>query len=81
MYFSEILRKAANSVRGNKVIAIQINPQTGWETITVNGKLSPSLNNLVDELGIREAWEFLTKEVMVAHDAISDRLIKTGMVA
>ena len=69
---------AANAVKGNKVISVQVDPDTLDETITVNGNFSKACDCLVQEEGLETAWEFLTKDVKAAHSAIADRHVRGG---
>ena len=77
-FLSFHLSKAANAAtRGNKLANIQFLPD-GELTITLNNKRSPSVHRLIREIGLEDAWRFLTKDCMVAHSARSAQLVQSG---
>ena len=77
-FLSFHLSKAANAaIRGNKLANIQFLPD-GELTITLNNKKSPSVHKLIREIGLEDAWHFLTKDCRVAYSARSARLVQSG---
>lgn len=77
-FLSFHLSKAANAAtRGNKLANIQFLPD-GELTITLNNKKSPSVHGLIRQIGLEDAWRFLTRDCMVAHSAKSARLVQSG---
>ena len=77
-FLSFHLSKAANAAtRGNKLANIRF-LQDGELTITLNNRKSPSVHRLIREIGLEEAWQFLTKDCRIAHSARSAQLVQSG---
>ena len=63
---SRVWKEAGNAARG-KVISGGFEPE-GHFVITANGKISPSVNYAQQSFGVKNTWDYLTKECHAAHD-------------
>ena len=70
---SEIYRNAANAVRG-KIVSGGVG-YDGHFNITLNGKISPSVQYMQNSYGVKETWRFLTSDCGAPRSAVTEKLV------
>lgn len=73
-----ILRRSANRTKG-MVLSIAYDPSVMDFVILGNGRRHASVDELVTEFGLPDAWQHLTVDCQRAYSAISDRALRNGL--